>query len=388
MKKLNNGLTLIETKTIYNTIHIALFIKVGSKHEISYPKGIAHFIEHMLFKGTINNDALSFQNRIDAIGGEFNAFTTKEYTCITVKSLKKFEQECLNLLKDMITSATLPLDEIKREKQVILEEIKMYEDDPEDLIYEIADSLLFSDSGYGHPILGTRQSLKVITYEHLRAFYERFYVPNEMILSYAGVDASLIESAFSSMNARNTNKEYHPFQYNSATYNEKKKFEQKHILYVYNAVSVHHRLYDAYSIVCLMFGETMSSPLVQTMREQLGLTYHTYSTMDNFENGGVFYIYLASHTTNVHRELQTIIQTFKKNMNDTMLCKAKEYMITNAYMGSDYVGDSVMRHGRSYMTYGEIMTIEQFEQRVQAITLENVNEVLQMLTSPSKIIFS
>lgn len=386
--QLNNHMTVTLTPSNHQTVHMALFVKTGTKHEGQFPGGTAHFIEHMLFKGTMHSDAKQLAERMDAIGGEVNAYTTKEYTCYTIKTLRRFEDEAMKMLSEMVFHSVFPAEEIERERQVILEEIKMTEDDAEEDIFETLQQVVHQGSAYEMPILGTKESLSQINREILIRFHQLYYQPENMIFSYAGQNAEQHLDVLGKLD--NKAVKHHPTAPYQFRHTELKKvakeMEQAHLLMSYNAVGYHHRLYDVFEILSAMLGESVSSLLFSRIREELGLCYNIYSALDSYSDGGVFSIYVGCDDGNieaVRTEIEQQLDRFEQQLNEQLLEKTKTFIITNAYMNNDYEGQMMMRKGRSLVYYGEIISLEQFEERIQSVTVDDVKEALHYLTDPA-----
>lgn len=381
---MKNELTITTRISPHETVHIAVYVKAGSNHEAGYPAGIAHFVEHMLFKGTTHFSAQAFSEEIDAIGGDVNAYTTKEYTCYSIKTLKRFEQRAVKLLQEMLTEAAFPAEEIEREKQVILEEIKMTEDDPEDYIYDLLQEKTFSESCRS-PILGYRSSLAAMNRTDLIRFYKAHYTEDNIILSYAGQQPALIQTLkpFSHPSV----KAEPVYTFTPVTLTMDRSLEQSHFLMGFEAVGYHHPLYDAFSLFSAYFGESMSSPLFRRLREELSLCYNVYSSLESFVDGGLFTVYIACDEQHVPAAEQEILQLLAAPLTPRNLEKAQDYLITSAYMDNDYEGSIMARDGRSLMYYGRLITLAEFEARIRAVTLEEIGQVQAMLQSPAKILF-
>lgn len=381
---LNKDLTITTRLSPHETVHIAVYIKAGTNHEEGYPAGIAHFVEHMLFKGTKNFTAKAFSEEIDAIGGDVNAYTTKEYTCYSVKTLKRFEHRAVLLLQEMLTEAEFPAEEIEREKQVILEEIKMTEDDPEDYIYDLMQEKTFSDR-YRSPILGYRASLNEMNRDNLIRFYQSHYTKDNIIISYAGQQPEIIQTL--KIFDQPSIKTKPAFSFKPVSLTMDRSLEQSHFLIGFEAVGYHHPLYDAFSLFSSYFGESMSSPLFRRLREELSLCYNVYSSLESFIDGGLFTIYIGCDEQNVPAAEEEIIKLLTAPLTHVNLTKAQDYLITSAYMDNDYEGHIMARDGRSLMYYDRLITLEEFESRIRAVTLEEIAQVQEMLKAPAKILF-
>ncbi|TDM04112.1 M16 family metallopeptidase [Macrococcus carouselicus] len=381
----NSNVTLTTLYSPHETVHIAIYVKVGTKHEGGYPAGIAHFTEHMLFKGTEQFTAQAFSEEIDALGGEVNAYTTKEYTCYAVKTLRRFEIRAVQLLQQMLMHATFPAEEIEREKQVILEEIKMTEDDPEDYIYDMLQEKTLS-ADYHVPILGTRASLQQMTKDALNRFYREFYTADNIIISYAGQNPEVIQQLQTFPAAQNARTA--EFTFSPCELTVDRSLEQAHLLLGYKAVSYHHPLYDACSVFSAYFGESMSSPLFRRLREELGLCYNVYSSLESFADGGLFTIYIGCDQRQIESAKREMLSLIGQPMTAESLQRTKDYLITTAYMDNDYEGHIMARDGRSLLYYGRLVTLTEFESRINAVTLAEIAEVQQLYkVQPAQIIF-
>ncbi|WZE73956.1 M16 family metallopeptidase [Macrococcus sp. CCM 2573] len=381
--KLKNDMTFAYHETKLEVVHIGLYIKVGTSDEEGYPSGIAHFIEHMVFKGTKQFPFQELSDKIDAIGGEVNAYTTKTYTCYSIKTLKRFERAAIELLKEMVFCATFPNDELEKERQVILEEIKMIEDDDEERAFEQFEAVLFQGSPYNTPILGTADSVNNITQTMLEDFYHKFYQPNNMILSYVGTDYHFIKDYFEQFNAvHNVIRPLKRFTMNTMHLtHHKESMEQAHVILAHRGISYLDEKSTCYEIINNIYGGSMTSLLFRRLREAQGLCYALYSSVDAYEEGGVLYTYFATDAKNIERcmaEIHLIHKQLAAGIDESLLLKTKHYLVTNLYMNLDYDG-SIMEHmGKSILLYNKIYEIHELEEKIMAVTLEEVDEALQV----------
>ncbi|MCO4096318.1 M16 family metallopeptidase [Macrococcoides canis] len=379
--KLNNGLTLAYHDTALEVVHIGLYIKAGTSDEAGYPAGIAHFIEHMVFKGTKQFPFQVLSDKIDAIGGEVNAYTTKTYTCYSIKTLKRFEHEAIELLKEMVFCATFLEDELEKERQVILEEIKMIEDDDEERAFEQFESVLFEDTAFSTPILGTADSVNAITQTMLFDFYNQYYQPDNMVLSYVGTDCHYIKTYFERIES--SHEVIHPlkrFKMNTIQLtHHKESMEQAHVILAHEGISYLDEKSTLFEIINSFYGGSMTSFLFRKLREQLGLCYALYSSVDAYKEGGILYTYFATDAKNIERcmaEIHLIHEQLASGIDEALLLKTKQYLVTNLYMNLDYDG-SIMEHmGKSLLLYNKIYDIYELEEKIMNVKLEDVNEAL------------
>ncbi|UBH16324.1 M16 family metallopeptidase [Macrococcus armenti] len=381
--QLNNGMQFAWHHTNLEVVHIGLYIKAGTIDEYHYPPGIAHFIEHMVFKGTNKFQFQELSEKIDALGGEVNAYTTKTYTCYTIKTLKRFEAEAIELLEEMVFHATFPPDEIEKERQVILEEIKMIEDDDEERAFEQFESELFKGTVFSTPILGTVESVNAITRNMLQSFYYQFYQTNNMILSYVGTNEQQIKKIFQQIDCSHS-VTYHDKEFKVNHVNiehHKESMEQAHVILAHEGIGYRDEQSAVYEIINNFYGGSMTSFLFRKLRESLGLCYALYSSVDAYKEGGVLYTYFATDAKNITlclEEINKIHNELAQGINIQLLTKTQHYLVTNLYMNLDYDG-SIMEHmGKSLMLYNKIYEIEALEQKIMNVTLDEVNNALKL----------
>lgn len=386
-KILENQLKVVHHNTSMQIVHIGMYIKVGTADETDYPNGIAHFIEHMLFKGTERYPFKLLAESIDAIGGEVNAYTTKTYTCYSIKTLKRFEQKAIDILKEMLFYATFDEEELEKERLVILEEIKMIEDDDEENAFERFESILYKDTPYNTPILGTEASVKAITQDDLMRFYQEFYQPVNMILSYVGNDIEYISEAFLIEGKPTALQSVHSFNMNPCTLTHYKAgLEQAHVILAHPAVGYRNELQPVFEIINNLYGGSMTSMLFRKLREEQGLCYSLYSSVDSYHSGGVLYTYFATDNDNVQKCLAIINEihaTLVKGIDQALLDKTKQYLITNLHMNLDYDGAILEHMGKSMLLYDKIIDIATIESQINAVSLDQVNQALQIFQNTS-----
>ncbi|MCU7556514.1 pitrilysin family protein [Macrococcus capreoli] len=381
-KILDNQLTVVHHTTPMQIVHIAMYVKVGTADEGHFPNGIAHFIEHMVFKGTKHYPFKTLSEAIDAIGGEVNAYTTKTYTCYSIKTLQRFEQKAIDILKEMVFHATFDADELEKERQVILEEIKMIEDDDEENAFERFESLLYQQSPYHSPILGTETSVNTISKQDCIDFYTRYYHPENMILSYVGNHVFDVFNAFSEVEQKSHEVTHHSFSLIPCHLKQYKAgLEQAHVILAHPAVSYKDDKHPVFEIINSLYGGAMTSLLFRKLREEKGLCYSLYSSIDSYQSGGVLYTYFATDVENVAACLSIIDEihhTLTEGIDEQLLNKTKQYLITNLHMNLDYDGAILEHMGKSMLLYDKIINIASIEAQINAVSLNDVNDVLQI----------
>ena len=298
---LSNGIRVVMEDIPYvNSVSIGIWVENGSKDEDKHENGISHFIEHLLFKGTVNRSSKEIAETIDNIGGHINAFTSKEYTCYYVKVLDNHINIAVDILADMLNNSLCKEEDIFKEKSVICEEIKMYHDSPEDLVYELLSETMFENTSLALPILGTEESLKYINRKAIVNYFNSHYIPCNIVISVAGnIDIKetlkLLEYNFGDFNIEHNNS---PINSHDYMFKFKKKIngivkdtEQLNMCLGMEGIAIGD---DNIYPLCIMnnvFGGSMSSRLFQRIREEQGLAYSVYSHPSSYKETGSFTIY-------------------------------------------------------------------------------------------------
>lgn len=277
-----NGVRIVlEQIPTVRSVSIGVWIGTGSRNETEQNNGISHFLEHMFFKGTKTRTAKEIAEAFDSIGGQVNAFTSKEYTCYYAKVLDEHASFALEMLADMFFHSTFVDEELQKERNVVLEEIKMYEDTPDDIVHDLLSKACYANHPLGYPILGTEETLRTFTGDSLRGYMADYYTPDRVVISVAGnVDESFIqqvESYFGFFTAKRKASESPAPLFQPQKLARQKDTEQAHLCIGFNGLPVGHP--DIYTLIILnnILGGSMSSRLFQEVREQRGLAYSVFS---------------------------------------------------------------------------------------------------------------
>lgn len=390
VRKLQNGITVImENIEGVNTVSLGYFVKVGSKYEKPIEEGVSHFIEHMLFKGTTNRTSKDISEEIDNEGGMINAYTTKETTVYYVQLLADSLYKGIDILSDMFINSTFTEENLDKERNVIIEEIRMYEDIPEEVAHE--ENAKFAINGpQGKSILGTEMSLKNINRDIMVNYFDETYNPESIVISLAGkIDK---EKAFEKLNntignfKRNYSKREisREFTLNSGE-NIIKKEEANQVHLCFNTLGVSSKDKNRYSLSMIsnVLGGNMSSRLFQKVREEKGLAYSIYSYNSSGEEGGLFTIY-AGTTKNDYKEVLNIIkkeiEDIKNNgITEYELQKAKNQFLSMITFGLESTKGRMNRIASSYMMYGEVKPIEETIKEIEGVTIEDIKRTAEIV---------
>ncbi len=316
--ELPNGLTLLtETMPQVRSVSLGVWLRKGSRHERPALNGASHFLEHLVFKGTETRSARDIALEMESMGGQMDAFTSKEYTCFYAKVLDRHLREALDLLADIVRRPKFDRDELERERKVVMEEIKMVEDTPDELIYDLFSEAFYPGHPLGRPIQGTAGTLSALSRERLLRFFRNAYRPGNMLIAAAGrLDhrelAKRVSAAFGSMDGtppasvRPRRPRAHP-----GLTVRTKRLEQTHLMLGVEAYpESYERRYPLFILNALL-GGTMSSRLFQKIREERGLAYSVYSAVNAFVDGGFLMVYAATGPDNAAQTVRLVLDELR-----------------------------------------------------------------------------
>ena len=387
IETLPNGVRLV-TEHIQTVRSAALGIWVGggSREEEGAESGAAHFIEHMLFKGTARRTAQDIARETDAIGGQMNAFTTKECTCFYGRVLDDHLPQALDILYDMVYHSSFTQEAVEIERGVILEEIDMYEDTPDDLCAEKLAAQVFQGSPLARPILGAKETLEGMTGDFLRDSHRRHYEGHNTVVALAGSFSPAIlddlRQRFSRLPAGQP-RPLVPAAYTPGFVATAKPIEQNHLTLAFPGLDYNSPRRFALQLLSSILGGGVSSRLFQTVREQQGLCYSIYSYGAGHADTGLFCLYTALNRDTEAKALATIRQVVdqlrQEGPTQEELTRAREQSKANVMMGLESTQSRMSHAGRSLLFSGEILTPEQIIAAYDAVTREDVIALAQDL---------
>lgn len=398
VKKLTlpNGVRILYQKLDHiRSCALGVWVESGSRHEPESLCGISHFLEHMLFKGTETYSAAQLAEEFDGMGGQVNAFTTKEHTCFYGRTLDTHVQHLAELLNDMYLRSRFAQEDVDLERGVIIEEIGMYEDTPEDLVSEQLMQQVFPDSALGRPILGYKETLRGMSSKELADYCKEKYSGENTIISLCGSfsqeDLDVICKIFGEMNAGA------PLEHDKATYQpafvlKKKDIEQNHLIVLFPGLPLGNRHRFTLQVLNNVLGAGMSSRLFQRVREQSGLCYTIYSFCSLYADVGVLGVYVALGKETEHQALSLIreeLQRFcKDGITDAELIRSKEQLKTGLLMGMESTISRMNAMARNEMTYGRHISEDELTAGIDAVTQEDVQQLACQLLDFSQASFS
>ena len=382
-RTLKNGVRILhELMDGVRSVSIGVWIMNGSRNEPKALGGISHFIEHMVFKGTDSRSSADIAGIMDGIGGQVNAFTTKECTCFYARVLDTHIRLVTEVLADMIFHSKFDENDVSTERGVILEEIGMYSDSPEDLASELHSASIFKGDPLARPILGTKKTLERMTGQTLRDYLSANYLPSEILISVSGNysqgDIDYIESLFSDILPvkRSAPK---PSVYRQAFAVKKKKTEQNHIILGFDGPCQSSPDRFAYAIMSNILGGGMSSRLFQKVREERGLCYSIYSFMSAHIEAGVFGVYTATNKESEMLALKLIRDEIERFILDGVteeeLTRSREQCKANVLLSLESSSSRMNRLARGELFSGEILTPDEIAAAYDSVTRERILEL-------------
>ncbi|MFC0301373.1 M16 family metallopeptidase [Virgibacillus soli] len=383
-----NGLRIVlEQIPSVRSVSMGIWVLTGSRNESKELNGISHFLEHMFFKGTKTRSAQDIAEAFDSIGGQVNAFTSKEYTCYYARVMDTHKEYAFDILADMFFNSTFDGKEMQREKKVIYEEIKMYEDTPDDIVHDLLARASFGEHPLGYPILGTEEQLASFDEETLRAYIKKHYIPENIVISVAGnVDSSFltfVEDLFGSFQYDNHETPIEKPTFIGNQIQRSKDTEQAHICLGYNGFSVDDA--QIYSMIVMnnVLGGNMSSRLFQEVREKQGLAYSVFSYHTSYLDSGLLTIYAGTgkeQLSHLRETIQNTVQTFvEKGITEKELNNSKEQLKGSLMLSLESTNNRMSRNGKNELLLQRHRTLDEMIQEIDTVSDSSVQDVIDFV---------
>lgn len=386
--RLGNGLKIIAHHMPHmQSLALGIWINIGGRYESSANKGISHFLEHMLFKGSKKYSCRKIKESIEGIGGSLNGFTAEELTCYLVKIPADHLEPALSVLSDMVINPALPTVEIIKEKPVILEEIKMYKDQPQSYVHELLDELLWPNQALGAPIIGSVDSVKHITKEGLSSFKEKYYTPPNIVVSAAGFldynklvkNVTKVFSALDNKHGKNVFTRVKEDQKAPQLKVLDKDTEQTHLALGFHGFKRDHSLRHALGILNIILGANMSSRLFNELREKRGLAYEIGTHVKRLDDTGSFVVHAGIDNRKVLEAIQLILKELKRIKetlaNQDEFSRAKEFYSGQLKLALEDTLDHMLWIGETTSTMDRVYTLQEIITEVGKIKREDVRLV-------------
>ncbi|HKV44397.1 MAG TPA: pitrilysin family protein [bacterium] len=391
---LSNGVTVItEPMDHVRTVALGVWISAGSRNEDPAHNGVSHFIEHILFKGTATRSALAIAEAVDAIGGQLNAFTDKEHTCYYLRVLRDHLAEGMAILTDMLLHPAMEAAAVEKERQVLAEEIKMYEDAPDDLVHDVFAETLWPEHPLGRPVSGSLASLGRLTREDLRAYMAERYCPDAVLVTAAGLldheqIVDLADQFLGGWSGRAAPAVHVPPQPQRATAYRSKEIEQVHLCLGVPGLAQAHP--DRYVLAVLdsALGSGMSSRLFQEIREERGLAYSISSYQAAYADAGAFVVYAGTSpaaTREVVRLTLDGLARARAGLTAEEVARAKESLKGNLMLALETPGSRMSKLARSEQYFGRQITLDEIIADVDAVEGEAVRSLAESLLVPDRL---
>lgn len=386
IKTFENGLTLVvvEMKGLLS-VSCGVLVKTGSANESAEENGISHFIEHTCFKGTNTRSAFEISDFVDSIGGQINAYTSKQMTCYYTHTTKEHLNDSMEILSDIYFNSVFDKTELNKEKGVIIEEINMGEDTPEDLCLDLLSESFYGKCGLGQTILGSAKNVRSFNRDAVSKYMDKYYTADNTVIAIAGnVSAKLAESLAEKYFAQNFTRiksapQLNCFPISPLHLKKVKQIEQSHIGICMPALSLEDDRRDALTIANIIFGGGMSSRLFQKIREDLGLCYSIYSYLSCYKDTGVLEIYAGVNTESRDVACQAIadeIKRFKQGITEQEFLRGKEQLKSSLILGQESVAGQMQLFGRYALFKNELFDFNERLKSINALTRKDILAVI------------
>ncbi|HWL64656.1 MAG TPA: pitrilysin family protein [Actinomycetota bacterium] len=382
---LDSGATVVtEEMTEVRSVSLGFWFNIGSRDEPAELAGTSHFLEHLLFKGTPRRSAQDIADAFDAVGGDVNAFTGKEYTCYYSRVLDTDLPMAFDVLSDMISASLIDPKEFESERKVILEEIAMHEDAPDELVHDLFYRYLWDGHPLGRPVLGFNETIGAVSRDEVASYWQNRYGPLNLVLAAAGsvkhdVLVEKVAGLLGDRDGARTGREIESPKPRAGVKVYRRPTEQAHIVVGTEALPRNHPDRHALAVLDTILGGGMSSRLFQEVREKRGLAYSVYSYRSLFADTGSFAVYAGTTPQNaddvisiVHDEIQKVVD---EGVTDAELARAKGHVKGALVLSSEDPGSRMNRLGRQQITTGEILSIDELIEKFEALEMDDLRRV-------------
>ncbi len=391
--RLKNGLRVV-TDRIPNveTVTVGAWTDVGSRCESAAENGLSHMLEHMAFKGTERRSALDIAEEVENVGGYLNAYTSREHTTYYARLLKEDLPLGVDVLSDILQHSTFALEELERERGVIIQEIGQAEDTPDDIVFDLMQQAAYPDQPMGRPILGTTQLVSGYSRDDLSGYMSRHYKAENMAVVAAGnlehdEFVRMVEDQFSALDIK-LEKEKTAAKYVGGHTFQNRDLEQVNLLFGFDGISFTDPDYYASQVMAMVFGGGMSSRLFQEVREKRGLVYSVYSFMASYADAGTFGIHAGTGPEQVSELIPVVAEEFQKlsqHVTDQEISRAKAQIKAAILMSLENTTSRMEQLGRQQMIYGRHVPREEILEEIERIDAGAIKDCASRLLRQSKL---
>jgi predicted Zn-dependent peptidase len=392
---LSNGLRIVtEAVPGAQSIALSFWVGTGSRDETVGEYGMSHFLEHLLFKGSATRSALDIAQAIDEVGGDMNAFTTKECTAFYVRVLADDEDVAFDILCDIFCDPGFDPKEVDAERQVVIEEMLMHTDDPGDLVHDHFSEQLYSGHPLGREILGDRALIETLQPSQIRAFFEHHYRPQNLVFAAAGrlehdEVVAKFEKRWRGREGGSRPQRVAPTPAAGVRKAYKRQTDQAHLVLGMPAPSRHDSTRYAASVLDVIFGGGMSSRLFQEVRESRGLAYTVFSSYTGYDDAGDFSVYVGTAPKRTREALAVITDEVRKladGVTASELARAKRHLRATTMLSLEDVSSRMSRIGRSLLLHGDVLTPEEVISRFEGVTADDIAGLARVLLAADPVI--
>jgi predicted Zn-dependent peptidase len=356
------------------TVAVGVWVAAGTRHETADVNGISHLLEHMAFKGTARRSAQAIAEEMDNVGGQLNAYTSRDHTAYFAKVLKENLPLAVDILSDILLNSTMDAEELAREQHVVVQEIYQADDTPDDIIFDHHQATAFPNQPMGWPVLGKEPIVRSITPDRLKAYMAVNYAADSMVVSAAGnvdhdIFVGLIEKAFGSLPEHSAVSEV-PSVYNGGDFREKRKLEQVHLVLGFGGLAYDDADFYNLGALSTLLGEGMSSRLFQEIREKRGLAYTVYSSTQSFSDCGIFSVYMGTGRADVPKLIPVLCDEIKKihdGVTQDEVKRARAQIKSGLLMSLESPSSRCGQRARQIMIYGRPLSTDEIIAKVEAV---------------------
>lgn len=393
--RLSNGLQVVHYPHAGRVSYCGFIVNAGTRDEALDEMGLAHLVEHTIFKGTTHRRAYHIRNRMELVGGELNAFTSKEETVIYSIFPASHQERAMELLGDLVANASFPQGEFEKEREVVVEEIEMYRDTPSELIYDEFENRLFAGHALGHNILGTPESLASITPGQARHFVSQHYTPRNMVFfSLGNIDFARVvkwaERYFGALSdVQESSRRVSPVAIAPFEEHISCDTHQAHVVWGCRT----YDLYDPLRLPMLLMNNILGGPCLNSLlnvalREQRGYVYTVESAVTNYTDTGIFSVYFGTDVRHVEKCLQRVRKVLNEvrgnYLTEARLAAAKKQYLGQLLVAEDNNEGLALAVGKGFLRHGAILSPEEQTQRIEAITRDEMQQVADEMLNPDK----
>ena len=387
---LPNGVRVVSEEIPYvRSVSVGIWVDTGSRDESADLNGISHFVEHMVFKGTEHRSIAEIARSLESVGGYLNAFTGKEHTCFYARVLDEHLPLALDVTTDLLLHATFPPKELEKEKGVVIEELRNAEDDPDDIIHDLADKQVFGRHPLGMPVIGSEQTVRAFRRNDLLAYRTERYTPDRIVVAAAGrLDhdklMELVERHLGGLRpSKQPAERTRPLRHRGQELRLSKPIQQAHLCLGALGYSVHQRQRFPLLVLNTLLGDGMSSRLFQTIRERHGYAYSVYSYANTMSDTGTFGVYAGMDNANVSKVLGLVWAELdhlrSKNVPRSELRRTKDQLKGSMMLSLESIPNRMMRLGGSELSIGRLPSLDSILDSIEAVTAEDVQAVADVL---------